>query len=213
MANACTKEGQTIVVASTAWMPSYSRSISAERDVWLETEVWQKVNLYMANARGFVALIFELIDVLEPAVMVNVAMIFWTLVEAQSEVQIEKNNRSNTGNGVQENSWTKPPRGSLKCNIDIVACHVEQNIYCVGACIHDEHGHFVQAFVKRCDGKQEIAEAEAIGMLEVLKWLYTSYVMKDQLVMKLIAYESSKPLKSSPSTTQSMVALLHFVIA
>ncbi|PNX81961.1 60S ribosomal protein l23 [Trifolium pratense] len=139
----------------------------------MQTEVWQKVNLYMTNAMGFAALVFELIDVLEPTAVANVAMILWTLVEAQSEVQIGKNSRSNTGNGVQENSWTKPPRGSLKCNIDI-ARSVEQNIYCIGACIHDEHGHFVQAFVKRCDGKPEIVEAEAIGMLEVLKWLHTS---------------------------------------
>ncbi|PNX97414.1 cyclin-D1-1, partial [Trifolium pratense] len=56
-------------------------------------------------------------------------------------------------------SWSKPTMGSLKCNID-AACYSEHNIYCVGACLHDESGRFAKAFAKRYEGKLEIYEAE-----------------------------------------------------
>jgi hypothetical protein len=48
--------------------------------------------------------------------------------------------------------WSKPTSGSLKCNID-AACYSEQTIYCVVACLRDENGRFVKAFVKRVEEK------------------------------------------------------------
>jgi hypothetical protein len=45
---------------------------------------------------------------------------------------------------------------------------VEDNNYCVGACIRDNNGRFVQAFVKKLEGTPSIAEADAMGVLEVL---------------------------------------------
>jgi hypothetical protein len=46
---------------------------------------------------------------------------------------------------------------------------MEQNIYNVGTCICDEQGHFVQAYAKRFAGCPEIAEAEAMWLLEAIK--------------------------------------------
>ncbi|MCI71331.1 hypothetical protein A2U01_0092594, partial [Trifolium medium] len=55
----------------------------------------------------------------------------------------------------------------LKCNID-TACYMEHNVYSVGACMHDEQGQFVQAYARRFVGRPNVAEAEAMGLLEVL---------------------------------------------
>jgi hypothetical protein len=52
--------------------------------------------------------------------------------------------------------WEKPRRGMLKCNVD-TACYNEQNFYGVGACIRDENGSFVQAYMKKFDGRMKKA--------------------------------------------------------
>ncbi|MCI00238.1 hypothetical protein A2U01_0021255 [Trifolium medium] len=54
----------------------------------------------------------------------------------------------------------KPSAGTLKCNVDTV-CYVDQNFYCVGACVRNAQGKFVRAYARRLAGKPEIAEAEA----------------------------------------------------
>jgi ribonuclease HI len=36
----------------------------------------------------------------------------------------------------------------------------------------DAHGKFVRAYTRRFEGKLEIAEAEALGVLEALQWLH-----------------------------------------
>ncbi|PNX70657.1 cytochrome p450, partial [Trifolium pratense] len=72
-------------------------------------------------------------------------------------------------------SWTKPPAGALKCNVD-TACYIDQNFYGVGACIRDAQGRFVQAFTKKFDGKPEVAEAEAVGLLEAMRWIQNSHM-------------------------------------
>ncbi|KAK2445802.1 putative mitochondrial protein [Trifolium repens] len=56
------------------------------------------------------------------------------------------------------------------CNID-TACYSDVNIYCVAACVRDAQGQFVKAYTRRFEGKPEIAEAEASGVLEALQWL------------------------------------------
>ncbi|PNX72036.1 hypothetical protein L195_g027925 [Trifolium pratense] len=83
------------------------------------------------------------------------------------QVQVKHNRQQRTGSKLARNIWTRPARSTLKCNVD-TACYVEQNLYCVGACIRDENGMFVQAFVRNYAGKPLIAEAEAKGLLEVL---------------------------------------------
>ncbi|WJX35500.1 hypothetical protein P8452_23485 [Trifolium repens] len=65
--------------------------------------------------------------------------------------------------------WTKPARETLKCNVD-TACYDEQ-IYCVGACIRDDKGNFIEAIMRNYSGKPLIAEVGAHGVLEVLQWI------------------------------------------
>jgi hypothetical protein len=60
----------------------------------------------------------------------------------------------------------------LKCNVD-VTCYTEQNMFCVGVCLRDEHGRFVLAYAKRFEGRPvEIRESEAMGVLENLGYKF-----------------------------------------
>jgi hypothetical protein len=51
-------------------------------------------------------------------------------------------------------------------------CYLEDNNYCVGACIRDNNSRFVQAFAKKLEGTPSIAEA--LGVLEVLRWIHNT---------------------------------------
>jgi ribonuclease HI len=62
----------------------------------------------------------------------------------------------------------------LKCNVD-AACYVEQNFYCIAACLRDDKGQFVATFAKRFEGQRAIDEAEAIGVMEALKCLHSTH--------------------------------------
>ncbi|MCH84616.1 60S ribosomal protein L23 [Trifolium medium] len=82
---------------------------------------------------------------------------------------------SDHGNTTSVNyCWSKPSAGKLKCNVD-TAYYKEDNVYCVGMCIRDENGKFVQAYTKRMQGTPTIVEAEAIGLKETLRWLWHNY--------------------------------------
>jgi hypothetical protein len=167
----------------------------AAQEVWKEADCWQATNKYSAHAMSFVSMVFKMINELDNNSMSTVAMVLWSLWWRRNQkcwneslptvVETVRRSRENlhdwrqahgcaTVNArIEENSellsWSKPTTGSLKCNID-AACYSEQNIYCVGACLRDENGRFVKAFAKRFEGKPEIYEAEAIGLLESLKY-------------------------------------------
>ncbi|XP_045810978.1 uncharacterized protein LOC123905427 [Trifolium pratense] len=159
------------------------RGCMASQEVWQETDCWQAMTKHNTHAISFVSMMFNMIDELDNNSMSTVAMVLWSLwwrrnqkcwnefagLEA-STVPCYARTRTETTPDLL--SWSKPPRGSLKCNID-AACYTKRNIYCVGACIRDENGRFVKAFAKCFEGKPEIyeAEAKAIGLLECLTWL------------------------------------------
>jgi ribonuclease HI len=42
--------------------------------------------------------------------------------------------------------------------------------------LRDDRGHFVKAFAKRYEGQPTIVEAEALGVLESIKWLHSSHI-------------------------------------
>ncbi|PNX79246.1 hypothetical protein L195_g035230 [Trifolium pratense] len=63
---------------------------------------------------------------------------------------------------------TRSAIGALKCNID-AACYSEINMYYVAACVRDAQGCFVKAYTRSFEGKPEIAEAGAQGVLEALR--------------------------------------------
>jgi hypothetical protein len=46
---------------------------------------------------------------------------------------------------------------------------LHSRIYSVGACKQDEQGRFVKAYARKFEGKPNIREAEAMGVLEGLK--------------------------------------------
>ncbi|PNX84918.1 hypothetical protein L195_g040982, partial [Trifolium pratense] len=79
-----------------------------------------------------------------------------------------KTNSSSSNAVTARHTWTKPPVGALKCNID-TSCYAELNIYCIGACVRNDQGKFVRAYTRRLDGKPEIAKAEALGVLAPLQ--------------------------------------------
>jgi hypothetical protein len=47
--------------------------------VWWETDVWQEINHFMTDARGFVMMMFEMIEKIEPVTMSKIAMMLWTI--------------------------------------------------------------------------------------------------------------------------------------
>jgi hypothetical protein len=59
--------------------------------------------------------------------------------------------------------WRRPQPKTLKCNVD-AACYVEQNKFCIAACVRDEHGSFVKGLTQHFNGTPVIQEAEAIGI-------------------------------------------------
>jgi hypothetical protein len=63
-------------------------------------------------------------------------------------------------------------------------CYMEENVYCVGACLRDEHKYFVRAFSKRFMGVLEIAEVEAWGVKETLHWLSTTDMKNTTIEME-----------------------------
>jgi hypothetical protein len=73
-------------------------------------------------------------------------------------VHEQKNSTRRIGAELASHTWTKPARGTLKCNLD-TTCYKDQNVYCIGACLCDDQGKFVQAFTTRLHGRPDIAEA------------------------------------------------------
>ncbi|PNX68025.1 hypothetical protein L195_g055943, partial [Trifolium pratense] len=84
-----------------------------------------------------------------------------------------KEQHTQNWNRIGKPIWTKPARGTLKCNID-AACYKEQNVYCIGACLRDEQGRFMQAFTTRLRGRPDIAELQKQKLQGCWK-LYVGY--------------------------------------
>ncbi|KAK2371264.1 hypothetical protein QL285_084234 [Trifolium repens] len=137
-----------------------------------------------------------MIEEIEPAAMARITMLLWSIWWRRNRrcwqdkvlsavdvirrardslndwvnVQQQNTGTSRDGTALASHSWTKTARGTLKCNID-AACYNEQNVYCLGVCLRDEQGIFVQAFMTRLHGSPDIAEAEATWLLEALRWM------------------------------------------
>ncbi|GAU30367.1 hypothetical protein TSUD_57780 [Trifolium subterraneum] len=103
--------------------------------------------------------------------------------------------------------WTKPARGTLKCNFDTV-CYDAQNLYCVGACIRDDRSMFVEAIMRNYNGKPLIAEAEAHGVLEVLQCCLALFTTTLHSYCSSVA--SVLPSSFANPKGQSVVTLFRF---
>jgi hypothetical protein len=122
-------------------------------DLWLETEEWQHVSNYINNAVGFVPMIFQMLEEINPKAMARITMLLWTIWWRRNQrcwkekiptvfevirrardslsdwvnVQQQKTSTSRDGTVLASHNWTKPARGTLKCNID-AACYNGQNV-------------------------------------------------------------------------------------
>jgi ribonuclease HI len=178
-------------------------------NVWQETEVGQIVSNYVDTASGFKTMMFHMLEEVEEENMTKIAMILWSLWWRRNQkcwndklqpifevtrrardslrdwlqVQMKNNNTTSNNHAAANLSWSKPPSGTLKCNID-TACYVEDNAYCAGICIRDSHGSFVKAYAKRKEGTPEIAEAEAQGVLEALHWLSSMHMENNTIELE-----------------------------
>jgi ribonuclease HI len=170
-------------------------------EVWLEAECWQQIQGYIINAAGFIPMLFKMIDELDGNIMSQIAMLLWTVWWRRHQTcwnektptvfevirrardmwrDWDKTQQRSAHKGTYSAAeisqvWRKPPAGSLKCNVDM-AYYADKNCYCIAACLRDDRGHFVKAFAKRYEGKPTIAEAEALGVLESIKWMQNSYI-------------------------------------
>ncbi|PNX93240.1 cytochrome p450 [Trifolium pratense] len=133
----------------------------------MKTEEWHVIQKYSQNAIGCVEMLFKMIEEVDKD------------KDRDSHQEWLKaklrHTKSDHGNTTSVNyCWSKPSAGKLKCNVD-TAYYKEDNVYCVGMCIRDEKGKFVQAYTKRMQGTPTIVEAEAIGLKETLQWLWHNY--------------------------------------
>jgi hypothetical protein len=115
---------------------------------------------------GFVEMTFRMINEVELTKVARIVMIMWALWWRRNQrcwndkiptifevIQRATNTRhewvraqrqsypSNTVSACHQ--WRKPTSGTIKCNVD-TTCYREDNIYCVGMCMRDEHGRFLQ---------------------------------------------------------------------
>jgi hypothetical protein len=100
------------------------------QEVWIESEFWERMHHQIEHATGFKQLVFHLIELMDSKFISHVAMLLWTIYIACSYVTM----------GAQQQSAT------LKCNID-VACFMNANKFCIGACIRDVNGGLDSSFI------------------------------------------------------------------
>ncbi|KAJ1408181.1 Ribonuclease H-like superfamily [Sesbania bispinosa] len=66
--------------------------------------------------------------------------------------------------------WYPPQNGKVKCNVD-AALFQDNNSYGVGLCVRDEKGNFIKAKIFYHSGTPPARKAEALGVLDALRWL------------------------------------------
>jgi hypothetical protein len=122
----------------------------------------------MINVAGCVDMILTIINELESQTVATIVMVLWTIwwrcnkkcwndqiphvfyvlrrardaLQDWNHMQIKRNNMHINAATTTSFVWTKHVNGTIKCNID-TSYYVEQNVYCVGACIRDSGGRFV----------------------------------------------------------------------
>jgi ribonuclease HI len=170
-------------------------------EVWLEAGCRQQVQEFIINATGFVPMIFNMLAEFDGSTMSQIAMLLWSIWWRRkqtcwnektptvfevirrardmwsdwNDAQQKTIHHGNQDAAAASHVWRKPPVGKLKCNVDMTF-YASQNCYCIAACLRDDRGHFVKAFAKRYDGQPTIVEAEALGVLESIKWLHSSHI-------------------------------------
>ncbi|PNX95887.1 anaphase-promoting complex subunit 11-like protein, partial [Trifolium pratense] len=78
--------------------------------------------------------------------------------------------------------WRRPSAGAFKCNFDAARYEVDQNIFCIGACLCNEHSMFVEAFMQHFGGTPDIHEP---GTLIRLQSIYNHIQVSQSSSLKL----------------------------
>lgn len=162
------------------------------RTLWLSTGLSQLVNCLASETPGVV--LDRVFEQCTREQAVEVAMLCWSiwnrrnrwvwdhvngsvfgvrsaashLYREWTEAQAKEANRRIRGE-VGDRSWSPPPAGWLKVNID--AAVFLNGLIGVGAVIRDDQGCFVGARCLRVTGAWKPREAEAIGLKEALSWV------------------------------------------
>ncbi|XP_074347622.1 uncharacterized protein LOC141686487 [Apium graveolens] len=82
----------------------------------------------------------------------------------------ETKKKHHTNSTVQQKTWSKPPEGWIKINID-VACYTGRDNIGVGCVVRDDRGVFQRARSNQIGGLRKPREAEALSMREALSWV------------------------------------------
>jgi ribonuclease HI len=78
-------------------------------------------------------------------------------------------------------------------------------MYCIAACMRDAQGRFVKAYTRWFEGKPEISEAEALGVLEALRWIQHEQMRDVQLETDCLQIIQALQSKSRNNTEFGIV--------
>jgi ribonuclease HI len=178
----------------------------AVKEIWEQSSIWNHVRPYIDNAIGIVQMLFQMLEELETTTCCHIAMLLWAVwwkrnqacwqgktptsytvirrahehYEDWTKARKTQQNISSNSPNVEDITWTKPPLNMIKCNVD-AACYNELNRYGIAACVRDSQGRFIKAYTRWFEGKPDISEAEALGVLEALRWLQREQMTNVQL--------------------------------
>nr|GMD43941.1 ATP-dependent DNA helicase SRS2-like protein At4g25120 [Ipomoea batatas] len=102
-------------------------------------------------------------------------------------------------------SWTKPPQGFLKLNVD-AAINKQDARMGFGCVLRDELGHFIAARGSPWRGYYSAKEAEAVAIRESLTWIKTLNV--DKIIIETDSLQVTQALESNPRDSSFFVVLL-----
>jgi hypothetical protein len=144
----------------------------------MDVGLLSRLHQHISNAERFKQLVFYLIEELDSKTMERVCMILWTIWWRRNQkcwnnklpttFEVSRRATESLNDWLKatnirtthrrpavketERRWCKPQPSTLKCNIDD-ACYKEANQYCIGACLRDVEGRFINAYMKNFEGK------------------------------------------------------------
>jgi hypothetical protein len=196
-------------------------------------EEWQCINNYMENASGCVEMLQKIINEKEPNTVARISMILWTIWWKRNQKcwndqilpafivvqramdalhdwkyrKIKQQNRRTAATDAADFAWQKPLNTDFKCNTD-ASCYAEFNYYCIGACIRDKNGSFVQAYMNKLEGSPTIAEAEGKSLLDVLEWLHASGTLAMPITIETDCLQVVQTLQSKQKNYTEFGAII-----
>jgi len=161
------------------------------------TSCWKLIGIHsivhelLQNANDFTAMLSELFNRLQSQQQILVAMTLWSLWKSRNTKLWEASDTSpasivtrakdtlNEWSCMQRaklpldeaeayHSWSKPPAGMIKCNVDTAALNNDA-IMGYGMCFRDSTGLLLLGKSDYFHSSATVLEAETIGLLEAIK--------------------------------------------